>query len=816
VINTANHLVNPDFRSILESIPGLYLVLLPDLTIAAVSNAYLEATMTNRDEIMGRNIFDVFPDNPDDPTASGVGNLRASLNRVLINKAPDAMAVQKYDIPLPETEGGGFEEKYWSPLNSPVLGADKDVTYIIHRVEDVTEFIRLKQKGKEQYTLTEELRTRTEEMESEIYRRAQQLQEVNRKLREAERAKGEFFANISHELRTPLSLIIAPIESIFSGNYGEIPSSQIQFLYTIHNNAIRLLQMVTGLLDFSKFEAGKMKVEREPTNITTLINSVLHDFEPLMNEKKIRLSCEVNFRDNYVMIDRYLFERILFNLLSNGVKFTSTGGEIDVRIQMKDDRLQLLVKDTGIGIAASDQANLFQKFRQVEGSSTRKFEGTGLGLAMVKEFCELMGGSVSVNSAPGKGSTFIVDFLAPFTTAISEQSNMASRQTALVPKYHLAPPSPYAAAEGDDSTRLKVLICEDNRELALYMASLLKRFCQTNIAGNGEEGLELVQSWAPDLVLTDVMMPQKDGIALCEAIKSNPQTSGIVVVLLTALTYREAMLKGWEAKADEYLFKPFHPNELVIRIRGLLSSITARKTAAEMMEQKNRELAHANAELEAFSSSVSHDLRSPIRTLNGYVHILEEEYSKQLDAEGHQLLSIIKNTSRKMGALIEDLLNFSKLGRKELTVDLVDMNALVKSIIEDQRILNSTPFEITVGQLEPADCDNSLIRQVWINLISNAIKYSGKEEKPTIQIGSFKDNGEQIYSIKDNGVGFDMNNAGKLFGAFERLHNNTDFEGTGIGLALVQRIVKKHGGRAWAHAEPGKGATFYFSLADKH
>lgn len=816
MINTANHLVNPDFRSILESIPGLYLVLLPDLTIAAVSNAYLEATMTNRDEIMGRNIFDVFPDNPDDPTASGVGNLRASLNRVLINKAPDAMAVQKYDIPLPETEGGGFEEKYWSPLNSPVLGADKDVTYIIHRVEDVTEFIRLKQKGKEQYTLTEELRTRTEEMESEIYRRAQQLQEVNRKLREAERAKGEFFANISHELRTPLSLIIAPIESIFSGNYGEIPSSQIQFLYTIHNNAIRLLQMVTGLLDFSKFEAGKMKVEREPTNITTLINSVLHDFEPLMNEKKIRLSCEVNFRDNYVMIDRYLFERILFNLLSNGVKFTSTGGEIDVRIQMKDDRLQLLVKDTGIGIAASDQANLFQKFRQVEGSSTRKFEGTGLGLAMVKEFCELMGGSVSVNSAPGKGSTFIVDFLAPFTTAISEQSNMASRQTALVPKYHLAPPSPYAAAEGDDSTRLKVLICEDNRELALYMASLLKRFCQTNIAGNGEEGLELVQSWAPDLVLTDVMMPQKDGIALCEAIKSNPQTSGIVVVLLTALTYREAMLKGWEAKADEYLFKPFHPNELVIRIRGLLSSITARKTAAEMMEQKNRELAHANAELEAFSSSVSHDLRSPIRTLNGYVHILEEEYSKQLDAEGHQLLSIIKNTSRKMGALIEDLLNFSKLGRKELTVDLVDMNALVKSIIEDQRILNSTPFEITVGQLEPADCDNSLIRQVWINLISNAIKYSGKEEKPTIQIGSFKDNGEQIYSIKDNGVGFDMNNAGKLFGAFERLHNNTDFEGTGIGLALVQRIVKKHGGRAWAHAEPGKGATFYFSLADKH
>src|SRR5574341_1672719 len=156
----------PDFRTLFESAPGLYLVLAPDLTIPAVSNAYLQATMTVRDQILGRTLFDVFPDNPDDPAATGTSNLRASLDRVLQTKQPDTMAVQKYDIRRPESEGGGFEERFWSPMNSPVPGADGRVRYIIHRVEDVTEFVRLKQRGSEQTRVTEELRKRAGRMEA--------------------------------------------------------------------------------------------------------------------------------------------------------------------------------------------------------------------------------------------------------------------------------------------------------------------------------------------------------------------------------------------------------------------------------------------------------------------------------------------------------------------------------------------------------------------------------------------------------------------------------------------------------------------------
>jgi predicted nucleic acid-binding protein len=181
-------ILTPDFQALFESAPGSYLVLTPELTIAAVSDAYLRATMTKREEILGRGLFEVFPDNPADPTATGVSNLRASLQRVLQNRVSDAMAVQKYDIRCPESEGGSFEERYWSPINSPVVGAGGEIIYIIHRVEDVTEFVRLTQRGIEQHALAKQLQTRTEQMEAEIYFRAQELQEANRQLRKVNEA----------------------------------------------------------------------------------------------------------------------------------------------------------------------------------------------------------------------------------------------------------------------------------------------------------------------------------------------------------------------------------------------------------------------------------------------------------------------------------------------------------------------------------------------------------------------------------------------------------------------------------------------------
>lgn len=803
--------LSPDFRLLFESVPGLYLVLSPEFKIIAVSNAYLKATLTERDKILGRGIFEVFPDNPDDPDATGVSNLRSSLLHVLETKAPDTMAVQKYDIQLPEEEGGSFTVKYWSPLNIPVLDKKGKVHCIIHKVEDVTEFVLLKERGEKQSEMTEALRSRTEEMETEIIRRSQELQSANKSLRETERIKNEFFANVSHELRTPLSLILAPVESILLDKRSGLSPNNIQMLETVHNNSVRLLQMVNSLLDFSKFEAGKMKVELESTNIGDLIQAILKDFEPSALEKNIRIHHEIPSSDLNVLIDRYLFERIVFNLLSNALKFTPKDGNISVIVTYSEDQLFLSVQDSGIGISEADQRIIFKKFQQAEGSTTRRFGGTGLGLAMVKDFSELLGGSVEVSSKLGLGSKFNVTI--PAQKVEPDEKGTSSKIFSHSPQYSSLEIS--NAADYNFSDKPKVLICEDNEDLSNYIYSLLSPFYRVKSAKNGKEGLKLVYFWEPDLVLSDVMMPEMDGLQLCKEIKADPKISKTTVVLLTALTHREAMLKGWEAKADEYLCKPFHPEELMVRMKSLLTIAEDRKKNLEALEQKNFELEFANAELEAFSYSVSHDLRAPLRAIQGYTQMILEDHSSVLDVEGIRFLNVLIESAKRMENLIDNLLEFSKVGKKELkdsTFDLTEVAQTVASQIKDQTDHNA---EIIVHPLAKVTTDRDMMSYVFQNLISNAVKYSAKKEKPKVEIGVTDTEKGKTFFVKDNGAGFDMKYYNRLFGVFQRLHRQDEFEGTGVGLAIVQRIVTRYKGSVWAEGKPGEGASFFFTLGEK-
>jgi two-component system, sensor histidine kinase and response regulator len=224
------------------------------------------------------------------------------------------------------------------------------------------------------------------------------------------------------------------------------------------------------------------------------------------------------------------------------------------------------------------------------------------------------------------------------------------------------------------------------------------------------------------------------------------------------------------------------------------------------------QLEEVNKELEAFTYSVSHDLRAPLRIIDGFAGILVSDFADKLNDEGNRTLGVIMNNARRMGQLIDDLLNLSRLGRQDIRLNKINMDRMVKSVVDEQLQLSNKQVNVTYEELLPADCDNGLIRQVWVNLISNAIKYSGRQAHSQITIGSYHKENDIIYFVKDNGVGFDMKYAGKLFGVFQRLHKITEFEGTGVGLALVQRIIVKHGGKVWARAEINKGATFYFSL----
>jgi PAS domain S-box-containing protein len=247
--------------------------------------------------------------------------------------------------------------------------------------------------------------------------------------------------------------------------------------------------------------------------------------------------------------------------------------------------------------------------------------------------------------------------------------------------------------------------------------------------------------------------------------------------------------------------------------------ITHQKLAEEQILQLNAnlkmnvlQLEGTNKELESFSYSVSHDLRAPLRAISGYTKILEEDYIEKLDDKAKRSLTIVQENVLRMNNLIDDLLEFSKMGKREVNKGEVSMSQLVLALIEEAKSSASSKVDFIVKSLSSGYADSSLIKQVWINLISNAVKYSAKKNNPQVEIGSFKENGEIIFYVKDNGAGFDMEYSNKLFGVFQRLHSESEFEGTGIGLAIIQRIITRHGGRVWAEGRVNEGATFYFSL----
>jgi PAS domain S-box-containing protein len=266
--------------------------------------------------------------------------------------------------------------------------------------------------------------------------------------------------------------------------------------------------------------------------------------------------------------------------------------------------------------------------------------------------------------------------------------------------------------------------------------------------------------------------------------------------------------EGWRLRKDG---SRFWANVVITAMRdedGVLRGFS--KITRDLSERKRAEeaLQAANKELESFTYSVSHDLRAPLRAVDGYARMLHEDYAGRLDAEGERLLGVIQANARRMGQLIDDLLDFSRLGRQEPAIGYVDMARLAREVADELR--GERPVEI--GALPTARADSALIKQVWINLIGNALKYSAKKSEPRVEVGAREESGQSVYWVRDNGAGFDMRYAAKLFGVFQRLHRADEFEGTGVGLAIVQRVVSRHGGRVWAEAKPGEGACFFFSL----
>ena len=638
----------------------------------------------------------------------------------------------------------------------------------------------------------------------ELGRLAQAFNAMTESLARIDQVKGEFVATVSHELRTPLTLILAPLESLLARDYGELAGPQKAVLETMDNNARRLLQMVNGLLDFSKLQAGKMPVKRLPTDIVGLIHTVLKDLEPALNRKGLHFESDLGTARPIVEMDAYLFERILFNLMANALKFTPSGGTVSLTLDYQAPQLTLQVHDTGIGISEEDAKNLFKKFSQAEASSTRRFEGTGLGLALVKECAHLLGGEVTLKSVPGKGSLFSVRCTAPLSPLGLPPRDLPRLHRVVPQEKGLSAPSSLSAIAGPSSLP-KVLIAEDNPELGAFVAALLKDICLVRLCPDGAEALIAAKEWQPDLVLSDVMMPRLDGIALTRALKANLSTAAIPVVLLTALTTQADLLRGWEAGADDYLFKPFHPRELQARVRSLLAMVAWRQRSEQQRQRQEV--------LEQFTRIASHDLKAPLRRIASYSGLLLRSASDKLDPASVEHLRSIADGAQQMNGLIESLLQFSRLQSGEDAFKPCDLQKTLQDVAKYLRpALEEKKAVLEIGPLPTLSAIPEQMFALFQNLISNSLKYANPDLVPNITVQAEQQGFSWVFWVTDNGLGFDPALKDEVFILFKRAHHDDEIPGDGMGLAIAKKVVELHGGRIWAEASPGQGCSLCFTL----
>jgi PAS domain S-box-containing protein len=385
------------FQTLFESAPGLYLVLKPDFTITAASDAYLKATMTRREQIIGRGIFDVFPDNPDDVAPTGAANLRASLNRVLQNAASDTMPIQKYDVRRPD---GTFEERFWSPINSPILGADGHVDYLIHRVEDVTEFIRQKPRGESPGRANVD--ERMEQMEAEIFRSSQEVKTANERLRTANQELEAFSYSVSHDLRSPLRHIHGFVDMLKKQSGEKLDERGNRYLNIIADSARQMGTLIDDLLVFSRMSRTELRQAKVSPN--SLLDEAVTAAKSDVNGRRINWKIAALPE---IEADAAMLRQVWVNLVNNAVKYSRTRDPAEIEIGC-DNRANgehvFFVRDNGVGFDMQYAHKLFGVFQRLHRAD--EFEGTGIGLANVRRIVSRHGGRTWAEGALDQGATF--------------------------------------------------------------------------------------------------------------------------------------------------------------------------------------------------------------------------------------------------------------------------------------------------------------------------------------------------------------------------------------------------------------------------
>ena len=424
-------------------------------------------------------------------------------------------------------------------------------------------------------------------------------------LAEIDRAKTAFFSNVSHEFRTPLTLMLGPLEDLLGGVHGPLAQAATRAVTLAHSNSLRLLKLVNSLLDFARIESGRIEASYEATDLSAATAELASVFRSAVERAGLTLIVDCEPLSEAVYVDRDMWEKVVLNLLSNAFKFTFEG-EIEVRLRARGDRVELTVRDTGVGIPAVELPKMFQRFQRVRHSRSRTHEGSGIGLALVRELVKIHGGEVDLESREGEGTTFTVSLptgkrhlpaerigvprqLA--TTRTGAQPFLEEAQRSLPDDSERAPVrAPADPAPMVGAARSTILLADDNADMRDYLRRLLERHYDVVAVGDGQEALEAISERVPDLVLTDVMMPRLDGGGLLAGIRADARTRSVPVIMLSARAGEEARIEGLSAGADDYLVKPFSARELLARVSAHLSLSKQRGELERALRYRSEQL----------------------------------------------------------------------------------------------------------------------------------------------------------------------------------------------------------------------------------
>ncbi|RUR72691.1 hypothetical protein PCC6912_61570 [Chlorogloeopsis fritschii PCC 6912] len=660
----------------------------------------------------------------------------------------------------------------------------------------------------------------------------------------AQEAMQIFFSNVSHEFRTPLTLLLSSIQETLSDLAHPLSSAQRSQLQLAHRNAIRLLKLVNTLLDVSRIEAGHIQAVYEPTDLATLTTELASSFESAIKQAGLQLVMDCPPLPQPVYVDRSMWEKIVLNLLSNAFKFTFAG-KIAVRLRLADNQVELTIKDTGIGISATELPHLFERFYQVKEAKGRSFEGSGIGLSLVQELVKLHGGTIQVSSVEGEGSCFKVSIPAGFAHLPPQQigssrtggfSKDASRQSE---DGLQNPPLPSMATDATayveealgwlpqegkrvggigrnlnlspvtchlSPSSARILLVEDNADMRGYLKRLLNQRWQVETAANGAIALSLIQQNPPDLVLTDVMMPEMDGLQLLQALRADPQTKSIPIILLSARATEEATVEGLATGADDYLIKPFSARELMARVETHLQ-------LARLRFERS-----ANRFKDEFLMTVTHELQAPLATILGWARLLQTKSFDQTTTA--RALATIERNAMIEAKLVKDLLDVSSIlsGKFQLKSQLVDLVSLVQNVmLAFQKAAQAKGIHLTetISNVALGDviADGDRIRQIIANLLENAIKFTSEGGRVNVRLERF--DSEVHITVSDTGVGISPDFLPYVFDRFTQAEVPSRHSpgGLGIGLAIARQLVQLHGGTIEAASDGiGRGAKFTVKL----